>query len=110
MLEWRLRKGGYFIGQKAFKPKQIIHKLCASEVLISQGSTIAVASRQIGVTEESYYRWRREYCGLRVEQARRLRELEKKNARLKKLVADFSLDNAIRMAELLTQESWRVNH
>ena len=53
------------------------------------------ASRKIGVTEQTYYRWRREYGGMRVEQARRLKELEKENVRLKKLVADLSLDNAI---------------
>ena len=57
--------------------------------------TIAEASRKIGVTEQTYYRWRREYGGMRIEQARRLKELEKENARLKRLVADLSLDNAI---------------
>jgi transposase-like protein len=56
---------------------------------------IAEASRKIGITEQTYYRWRREYGGMRVEQARRLKELEKENARLKRLVADLSLDNAI---------------
>ena len=62
---------------------------------MSQGNTIGEASRQIGVTEQTYYRWRREYGGMRIEQARRLKELEKENARLKRLVADLSLDNAI---------------
>ena len=66
-----------------------------SEVLISQGATIGEASRKIGVTEQTYYRWRREYGGMGVEQARRLKELEKENTRLKRLVADISLDNAI---------------
>ena len=64
-------------------------------MLLSQGNTVGEASRRIGVTEQTYYRWRREYGGMRVEQARRLKELEKENARLKKLVADLSLDNAI---------------
>ena len=83
------------MARKTFKPEQIINKLREAEVLISQGNTIGVASRQIGVTEQTYYRWRREYGGMGVEQARRLRELEKENTRLKRLVADLSLDNAI---------------
>ena len=81
--------------RKTFKPEQIINKLREAEVLIIQGSTIGGASRKIGVTEQTYYRWRREYGGMGVEQARRLRELEKENTRLKRLVADLSLDNAI---------------
>jgi transposase-like protein len=83
------------LARKTFKPEQIINKLREAEVLISQGSTAGVASRQIGVTEQTYYRWRREYGGMGVEQARRLRELEKENTRLKRLVADLSLGNAI---------------
>lgn len=66
--------------RKAFKPEQIINKLREAEVLIIQGSTIGEASRRIGVTEQTYYRWRREYGGMGVEQARRLKELEKENA------------------------------
>ena len=81
--------------RKAFKPEQIINKLREAEVLLSQGSTVAQASRKLGVTEQTYYRWRKEYGGMRVEQAKRLKELEQENARLKKLVADISLDNAI---------------
>ena len=83
------------MARKAFKPEHIINKLREAEVLISQGATIGKASRKTGVTEQTYYRWRREYGGMRVEQARRLRELEKENTRLKRLVADLSLDNAI---------------
>ena len=83
------------MARRLFKPEQIINKLREAEVLISQGSTIGEASRKIGVTEQTYYRWRREYGGMGVEQARRLRELEKENTRLKRLVADLSLDNAI---------------
>ena len=78
-----------------FKPEQIINRLRQAEVLISQGATIGEASRKIGITEQTYYRWRREYGGMHVEQAKRLKELEKENTRLKKLVADLSLDNAI---------------
>jgi len=81
--------------KKTFTPEQIINKLREAEVLISQGATAAEASRKISVTEQTYYRWRKEYGGMRVEQAKRLKELEKENARLKKLVADISLDNAI---------------
>jgi len=81
--------------RKAFQPEQIIGKLREAEVLLSQGSTVGEASRKLGVTEQTYYRWRKEYGGMRVEQARRLKELEKENGRLKKLVADISIDNAI---------------
>jgi len=81
--------------KKAFKPEQIINKLRAAEVLLSQGLTVGEASRKLGITEQTYYRWRREYGGMRVEQAKRLKELEKENSRLKKLVADITLDNAI---------------
>jgi len=66
-----------------------------AEILLSRGSTVAEASRQLGVTEQTYYRWRKEYGGMRVEQAKRLKDLEKENARLKRLVADLSLDNSI---------------
>ena len=81
--------------RKAFKPEQIINKLREAEVLLSQGLTVGEASRKLGVTEQTYYRWRKEYGGMRVEQAKRLKDLERENARLKKLVADISLDNAI---------------
>ena len=81
--------------RKAFKPEQIINKLREAEVLLSQGSTVGEASRKLGVTEQTYYHWRKEYGGMRVAQAKRLQELEKENTRLKKLVADVSLDNAI---------------
>ena len=81
--------------KKAFKPEQIINKLREAEVLLSQGHTVGEASRKLGITEQTYYRWRREYGGMRIEQAKRLKELEKENNRLKKLVADITLDNAI---------------
>jgi len=79
--------------RKAFKPEQIINKLREAEVLLSQGSTAGEANRKLGVTEQTYYRWRKEYGGMRVEQAKRLQELEKENTRLKKLVADVSFIN-----------------
>jgi len=81
--------------RRSYSPEQIINKLREAEVLLSQGSTVAQASRQIGVTEQTYYRWRKEYGGMRIEQAKRLKELEKENSQLKKLVADLSLDNVI---------------
>ena len=81
--------------RKNFTPEQIINKLREAEVHINQGISISEASRKIGVTEQTYYRWRKEYGGLRIEQAKRLKSLEKENARLKKLVADLSLDKAI---------------
>jgi transposase-like protein len=81
--------------KKGFSAEQIIGKLREAEVLLGQGATVAEVSRKLGITEQTYYRWRREYGGMRVEQARRLKELEKENGRLKRLVADLTLDNAI---------------
>ncbi len=81
--------------RKGYTPEQIIGKLREAEILLNQGATIGAASRKIGVTEQTNYRWRKEYGGLRIEQAKRLKSLEKENVRLKKLVADLSLDNAI---------------
>ena len=81
--------------RQRFKPEQIIGKLREVEVAMAKGSTMAEACRQIGVTEQTLYRWRREYGGMRVDQARRMKELEAENTRLKKLVADLSLDKMI---------------
>ncbi len=81
--------------KKGYTPEQIINKLREAEIQINQGITIGEASRKLGVTEQTYYRWCKEYGGMRLEQAKRLKELEKENSRLKKLVADISLDNAI---------------
>ena len=81
--------------RKTCLPGQIINKLREAEILLNQGVTIAAASRKIGVTEQTCYRWRKEYGGMRIEQARRLKELEQGNYRLKRLVADLSPDNAI---------------
>lgn len=83
------------MAKKYFTTEQIISKLREAEVLISQGKRAAEASRAIGISEQSYYRWRKEYGGVSTEQVHRLKELEKENARLKRLVADLSLDNAI---------------
>ncbi len=81
--------------RKRYTPEQIINSLREAEVLMSKGSTAAEAARHLGITEQTYYRWRKEYGGMRINQAKRLKELDKENARLKKLVADLSLDNAI---------------
>jgi transposase-like protein len=83
------------VPKKGYTAEQIINKLREAEILLSQGDTIAIVSKKIGVSEYTYYRWRKEYGGLRVEQAHRLKELEQENSRLKRLVADLSLDNAI---------------
>lgn len=83
------------MGKTKYTTEQIIVKLREAEILCGQGKTIAEAVRQIGVTERTYYRWRKTYGGMNTNDARRLKELEKENARLKRLVADLSLDNAI---------------
>ncbi len=81
--------------KKAYTPEQIINKLREAEIMLSQGATLAVIWKKIGVSDCTYYRWRKEYGGMRVDQAHRLKELEQENSRLKRLVADLSLDNAI---------------
>jgi putative transposase len=83
------------VPKKGYSPEQIIHKLREAEVLLSQGNTVTIVAKKIGITEQTYYRWRKEYGGMRIKQARRLNGLEQENSRLKKLVADLSLDNAI---------------
>jgi len=81
--------------KKRYTPEQIINKLREAEILLSQGNTIRVVCKKIGISDFTYYHWRKEYGGMRVDQARRLKELEQENIRLKKVVADFALDNAI---------------
>ena len=81
--------------RKRYTPEQIINKLREAEVLLGQGNTIGIVCKKIGVSDYTYYRWRKEYGGMRVDQAKRLRDLEVENARLKRLVADLSLDNSI---------------
>jgi len=83
------------MGRRRFQPEQVIGKLREAEVMLGQGQTVGQACRKLGVTEQTYYRWRKEYGGLRLDQAKRLKDLEKENARLKKLVADLSVDNQI---------------
>ena len=81
--------------RKGYTAEQIINKLREAEVLLSQGNTVSLACKKIGVSDYTYYRWRKEYGGMRIEQAKRLKDLEVENSRLKKLVADLSLDNSI---------------
>ena len=81
--------------RKINTPEQIINKLREAEVLIGQGTAIGVTCKKIGVSDYTYYRWRKEYGGMGIDQAHRLKELEQENSRLKKVVADLVLDNAI---------------
>ena len=81
--------------RKKHTPEQVINKLREAEVTISGGSTVAEASRQIGVTEQTFYRWRNEYGGLRIDQVKRLKQLALENTCLKRAVADLTLDNQI---------------
>ena len=83
------------MGRKRHTVEQIIGNLREVEIAQSKGLTIPEAARQTGVTEQTYYRWRKEYGGLRLAQAARLKVLEKENQRLKRVVADLALDNAI---------------
>ena len=83
------------MSRERFSSEQIIGMLREAEVLQSQGMTIGEVSRKLGISEQTYYRWRKDYGGMRVDQAKRLKSLEKENVRLKKIVADLSLDNDI---------------
>ena len=83
------------MGRKRFSPEQIIVKLREAEIFESKGLTQIEAAKKLGIAEQTLIRWRKEYGGLRVDQARRFKELEKENARLTGLVADLSLANAI---------------
>ena len=83
------------MGQKHHKPEQIIVKLRQVEVLMGQGKPVAEAVRAIGVTETTYYRWRAEYGGLKLDQVRRLKLLEQENLRLRRAVADLTLEKLV---------------
>lgn len=83
------------MGRKRYTSEQIIRLLRQADVLSSQGKSVPEISREIGVSENTYYRWRKEYGGVGVDQARRLKELERENSRLKRAVADLTLDNLI---------------
>jgi transposase-like protein len=83
------------MSRKRYTAEQIISKLREAEVLQSSGLSIVEICRQLEIKEQTYYKWRKEYGGMRVDQAKKLKEVEQENSRLKKLVADLSLDNAI---------------
>jgi putative transposase len=89
--------------RKHHKPEDVVAKLRQVDVLVSQGQAIADAIRAIGVSEVTYYRWRQEYGGLKLEQVKRLKELEQENARLRRAVSDLTLD------KLILQEAARGN-
>lgn len=83
------------MARKRYRAEEIIQLLREAEVLLAQGQKTPQACKKLGITEQTFYRWRREYGGLKVDQARRLKDLEKENARLKKLLAEAELDKAI---------------
>ncbi len=83
------------MGRERLAAEQIVTKLHQIEVLQGQGKTIVMACKEAGTTEQNYYRWRKEYGGLGVDQAKRLKQLETENGRLKKLVADLSLEKQV---------------
>jgi putative transposase len=83
------------MSRKVFSAEQIIGKLREAEILLSKGQAVAEVVRKLGVSEQTYYRWRKDYGGMHIEQAKRFKALEKENVGLKKLVAELSLDNAI---------------
>jgi len=91
------------MSKKRYTAEEIISKLREAEVLLSQGLTVAEAARKMEIHEQTYYRWKKEYGGLDKTQAKKMKELEKENLRLKKLVADLSLDNAI-LKEVLSKK------
>jgi len=91
------------MGRKRYTPEQIIRMLREAEVGLSQGQTVGQVCRTLGIAEQTFYRWRREYGGLKVEQAKRLKTLEQENARLRRAVADLTLD------KLILQEAVRGN-
>ena len=81
--------------KKRYNAEEIIHKLREADVLLSQGMNVGQVSKRIGVAEQTYYRWRKAYGGMKVDQAKRLKELEVENARLKRAVADLTVDKLI---------------
>jgi putative transposase len=83
------------MGRQKHTAEQIIGKLREAEVLQGKGMTLEEVLRQLGISDATYYKWRKEYGGLRLDQAKRLKELEQENSRLRKVVSDLSIDNAI---------------
>jgi putative transposase len=86
---------GFFMARKNYTTEQIIGKLRQAEVMLGQGRSLDEAVREIGVTKNTYYRWRQEYGGMKLDQAKRLKQLEVENSRLKRAVAELTVDNQI---------------
>ena len=80
---------------KKYSPEQVVSKLREADVLIGKGQTVADVCRQLQITDVTYYRWRKEYGGLSIDQAKRLKELESENVKLRKVIADLTIDNSI---------------
>ena len=91
------------MSKKRYRPEEVVAKLREADVLLSQGCAVAEVVKTLGVSEVTYYRWRKEYGGMKVSQAKRLKDLEKENARLRKAVSDLTLD------KLILQEAARGN-
>ena len=83
------------MGKRGLGAEQIVSKLRQIEVLMAQGKSAALACKEAGVSEQSYYRWRKEYGGLEIDQAKRMKELERENQRLKRVVADLSVEKQV---------------
>lgn len=83
------------MAKNRYSPEDVVNKLREADVMLAQGRSVTQACKQIGVTDKTYYRWRREYGGMKVSQAKRLKELERENGRLKRLLADAELDKSI---------------
>ena len=92
------------MSKKRYRPEDIIAKLREADILISQGKMVAETIRQLGVSDVTYYRWRKEYGGMTTTQVKRLKELEKENQRLRRAVSDLTLD------KLILQETARGNY
>ena len=91
------------MARKRYTPEDIIQKLREAEVLLSQGQTVQQVARRLEISEQTYYRWRKDYGGMDKSQAQRLKELERENARLRRIVADLTLDQAI-LKEVLSKK------
>ena len=95
MIDWAATREDTVMPRKRYTPEEILLHLRTVELDTGKGLAVLDACRKLGITEQTYYRWKKEYGGLRVDQAKRLKSLEQENSRLKRIVADLSLDNSI---------------
>ncbi len=95
ILEKRIKKGAVAMGKKRHTAEEIITKLREADVLLARGQSMPEVCRQLAISDQTYYKWRKEYGGMHVDQAKRLKQLEQENSRLKRVVADLTVDNAI---------------